>query len=113
MAEPGREDYEAAERLVREAHARAEEAARGAAGSIPPNGWSTGAETPANAFPDLGLLLKLLDSARGALPPELARQLADALRELLVALRAVIDYSLSRLEPGTPDEPRVEDIPIR
>jgi hypothetical protein len=113
MGEPGREDYEAAERLVREAHARAEEAARAAGGDIPPNGWSTGAAPSANAFPDLAVLMKLLDSARGALPPELARQLADALRELLIALRAIIDYSLARLEQPGPEEPRVEDIPIR
>ena len=36
MAEPDREAYEAAERLVREAHARAEEAARAADGDVPP-----------------------------------------------------------------------------
>src|SRR5258708_6636063 len=78
------------------AHARAEEGARAAAsGAIPPNGWATGGDTGAGAFPDLALLMRLLDSARGALPPELARQLADALRELLVALRAVIDYSIA------------------
>jgi hypothetical protein len=113
MGEPGREDYEAAERLVREAHARAEEAARGAGGDIPPNGWAAGAPPSGNAFPDLAVVLKLLDSARGAIPPELARQLADSLRDLLVALRAIIDYSLARLEQPEPEEPRVEDIPIR
>jgi hypothetical protein len=46
-------------------------------------------------------------------PPELARQLADALRELLVALRAVIDYSIERLERSPREELQVEDIPIR
>ncbi len=110
MGEPGPSDYEAAERMVREAHARAEEAARAAGDGVPPNGWASG---PAEAFGDLGALLRLLDSARGAIPPELARQLADALRELLVALRAVIDWSIARLETGGPDEPRVEDIPIQ
>ena len=84
MAEPDREAYEAAERLVREAHAKAEEAARAAAQGVPPNGWSSG-ERPARGFPDLNALLALVDAARGALPPELARQLADALRELLIA----------------------------
>jgi hypothetical protein len=111
MAEPGPSDYEAAERLVREAHARAEAAARAATGDVPPNGWAS-AETPRD-FPDLAVLLRLLDSARGAIPPELARQLADALRELLVALRAIIDWSIARLEHDGPDEPRVEDIPIQ
>jgi hypothetical protein len=113
MAEPQPSDYEAAERLVREAHARAEEAAQGAAGGVPPNGWASSSSGPGDVFGDLGVLLRLLDSARGAIPPELARQLADALRELLVALRAIIDWSIARLEQDGPDEPRVEDIPIQ
>jgi hypothetical protein len=114
MAEPGPSDYEAAERLVREAHARAEEAARAAASGVPPNGWaSAGASGSSDPFGDLGGLLRLLDSARGAIPPELARPLADALRELLIALRAIIDWSIARLEHERPDEPRVEDIPIQ
>ena len=112
MAEPDRETYEAAERLVREAHARAEEAARAAAQGVPENGWSSGAR-PESAFPDLGALLTLVDAARGALPPELARQLADALRELLIAIRAVLDFSIERLDRPPRSEPEVEDIPIR
>jgi hypothetical protein len=114
MAEPGPSDYEAAERLVREAHARAEEAARAAAGSseVPPNGWAS-ARAASDAFPDLGALLRLLDSTRGAIPPELARQLADALLQLLVALRAIIDYSIARLERPGAEERRVEDIPVQ
>ena len=112
MPEPDRETYEAAERLVREAHAKAEAAARAAAQGVPENGWSTGAR-PASGFPDLNALFALVDTARGALPPELARQLADALRDLLVALRAVLDYSIERLERPPRSEPEVEDIPIR
>jgi hypothetical protein len=113
MGEPQPSDYEAAERLVREAHARAEEAAQAAAGGVPPHGWASSSSGPGDVFGDLGVLLRLLDSARGAIPPELARQLADALRELLVALRAIIDWSIARLEQDGPDEPRVEDIPIQ
>jgi hypothetical protein len=113
MDEPRPSDYEAAERLVREAHARAEEAVRAAAGGVPPNGWASSGSRPGDSFGDLGALLRLLDTARGAIPPELARQLADALRELLIALRAVIDWSIARLEVDGPDEPRVEDIPIQ
>ena len=113
MGEPGREDYEAAERLVREAHARAEEAARAAAGTIPPSGWATAGDAQGtNPFPDLAILLRLVESARGVVPPELLRQLADALHDLLVALRAILDHSIARLEQHGPDEPRVEDIPI-
>jgi hypothetical protein len=109
MAEPDREAYAAAERLVREAQARAEEAAGGA---VPPRGWESGRAAQA-PFPDLSNLFALVDAARGALPPELARQLADALRDLLVALRSVLDYSIDRLERPPREEPRVEDIPIR
>jgi hypothetical protein len=109
MGEPDREAYEAAERLVREAQARAEEAA---AGAVPPRGFDS--ERPAQSpFPDLSSLFALVDAARGALPPELARQLADALRDLLLALRAVLDYSIDRLERPPREEPSVEDIPIR
>ena len=112
MVEPDREAYEAAERLVREAHVKAEEAARAAAQGVPENGWSSG-ERPEGGFPDLGALLALVDAARGALPPELARQLADALRDLLVAIRAVLDFSIDRLDRPPRSEPEVEDIPIR
>jgi hypothetical protein len=112
MPEPDREAYEAAERLVREAHAKAEEAARAAAQDVPENGWSSG-RARSSTFPDLAVLLALLDSARGAIPPELARQLADALRDLLLAIRAVLDYSIERLERPPRTEPDVEDIPIQ
>jgi hypothetical protein len=99
VTDPDLEAYLAAERLVREAHARAQEAA-GDAGPAPPR-------------PPLAELWSLVDAARGTLPPDLARQLADALRQLLIALRAVLDYSIARLEPPPPeDSPPVEDIPI-
>jgi hypothetical protein len=51
---------------------------------------------------------------RDVVPPELSRQLADALRDLLVALRALLDWYIERLgEPGPgPAEVEVEDIPL-
>jgi hypothetical protein len=109
MGEPNAEDYAAAERLVREAAAKAEEAAR-AAGAIPPRGYASASD--GSQFPDLSSLFALVDAARGALPPELAWALVDALRELLIALRAVLDYSIERLERPGPTGPHVEDIPI-
>ena len=102
--------YEAAERLVREAHRRAEEAAQQAAADVPPNGW---ASPPGQAAPDLNALFALVESLKGAVPPELSRQLADALRDLLLAIRAILDYSLERLDTSRPPEPQVEDIPIQ
>ena len=78
---------------------------------MPPRGWSVPGDDGGGTFPDLGQLTALVESLRGVVPPDLARQLADALRELLIALRAILDYSIARLEPE-PDEPRVEDIPV-
>jgi hypothetical protein len=111
-----REAVREAERLVREATERAEAIVREGAARVPPRGFEAPADGGGAAreqpFPDLAALTGLLEVARGALPPELQRQLAQALRELLIALRAVLDYSIDRLEPGPPAAAQVEDIPI-
>ena len=111
MAEPDdvRAQYEEAERLVREAQRAAEQAA---AGAVPPRGWSAPGDEGSGSFPDLGQLAALLESLRGVVPPDLARQLADALRELLIAVRAVLDWYIARLEPSEPAGSDVEDIPV-
>ena len=111
MPEPDLAAYEAAERLVRDAHAKAEEAVRAAAASAPPNGWATPGDTPSPPA-DFSALLAFVEAAKGTLPPELLRQLSDALRQLLIALRAVIDYSIQRLERAPAPARDVEDIPI-
>jgi hypothetical protein len=101
--------YAAADRLVREAEA----AARERASEVPPAGFEgERAHSERSAFGDLQALAGLLETARTSVPPELARQLAEAARELLIALRALIDWWIARLErpPETPVE--VEDIPI-
>lgn len=104
-----------AERLVREATERAEGMARAGA-EVPPRGFEVPDRHPgASAFGDLSALAGLLELARGALPPELSRQLVQALRELLIALRSVLDYSIERLDEIPPAQPaavQVEDIPV-
>jgi hypothetical protein len=103
------EAYAAADRLVREAEA----AARARTGEVPPSGYE-GERTSGerSAFGDLQALAGLLETARTSVPPELARQLAEAARELLLALRALIDWWIARLE-REPDQPvEVQDIPI-
>jgi hypothetical protein len=103
-----------AERLVREATERAEALVREGAAQLPPRGFEEPRDRTedASAFPDLSALTGLLELARSSLPPDLQRQLAQALRELLIALRAVLDYSIDRLEPGEAPSVQVEDIPI-
>ena len=92
-----RAQYEEAERLVREAQEAAE---RAAAREVPPMAF------------DLAQLTALVESLRGVLPPDLARQLADALRQLLLAIRAVLDWYIARLEPPERPDDDVQDIPV-
>ena len=105
-----------AERLVREATERAEAMAREGAGGADAAARLGGAGVRAprrrEPVPRPRALAGLLEVARGALPPELARQLAQALRELLIAIRAVLDYSIERLAQAEQPPPEVEDIPI-
>ena len=114
MPEDPLEAVRDAERLVREATERAERLGA----ELPPSGFQdpkAAAEEGGGAapFPDLSALAGLMDLARSSLPPDLQRQLQQALRELLIALRAVLDYSIDRLEPGQEPPPAaVEDIPI-
>jgi hypothetical protein len=61
--------------------------------------------------PDLSALVGLLGSVRAILPPELDQQFTALVREILLTLRALIDWYLERLD-RTNDERRVEDIPI-
>jgi hypothetical protein len=101
--------YAAADRLVREAEAAARERAE----DVPPAGYEgERTHTERSAFPDIQALAGLLETARSSLPPELAHQLAQAARELLIALRALIDWWIARLE-REPERPvEVQDIPI-
>jgi len=107
--------YDQADRLVREA----EEQARANARDVPPAGWAapgSGAEGERRGPPgvaELQALAGLLDLARQSVPPELARQVLDALRQLLLAVRALIDHYIERLDREREMPPEVEDIPIQ
>ena len=60
---------------------------------------------------DFRPLFMLLDAVRRGLPRELEEQFTTLLREILLTLRALIDWYIERLE-RRPAEPTVEDIPI-
>lgn len=74
----------------------------------------TGAPTTERPDPDedLSTVLAFVRSLRDLIPPDLQRRLAEALRELLLALRALIDWYLERLEQRRKTPTPVEDIPI-
>jgi len=102
---------EAAERLLSDA-----------AGHVtrkpPPAGWQQPAreEEAAGRGSGLGadadLLLALVAALRDRIPPDLQQRLAEAVREVLLALRALIDWYLERSEHQRSGPSDVEDIPI-
>jgi hypothetical protein len=60
---------------------------------------------------DFRPLFMLLEALRRGLPRELEEQFTTLLREILLTLRALIDWYIDRLEHPA-REPQVEDIPI-
>ena len=85
----------------------------------PPAGWhqaGAGAEAEGATIPpllaDTDLLLGLFSAVRDRIPPDLQQRLAEAIREVLLALRALIDWYLERTERGRSGAPEVQDIPI-
>lgn len=103
---------QAAERLFSEATSSiASEAAERL--RPPPAGWQfRGEDPPPRAGGELEALLALLDPVRDLVPSDLRRRLAEALRELLLAVRALIDWYVERLEHARADPVDVEDIPV-
>lgn len=100
---------DAAERLIAEA-------ARGPwRNRPPPAGWQTPPaeeSRPSRAAGELELLVHALRLVSELVPPEVLERLAAALRELLLAVRALIDFYIERLETRRPDRDAVQDIPI-
>jgi hypothetical protein len=110
MSDP--DPFAEAERLVRAAQEAAEQAAA-AQREPPPRGWQAPQHAaPTPAFGELSALFGLVEALKGSVPPDLLNGLTDALRDLLLALRAVLDYSIARLERPPEASVQVEDIPI-
>src|SRR5947208_1979931 len=99
----------AAERLAREAGQRLTGGVATGTSGPPPAGWQAPAG-PGAGEPDP--VDTLIHTLRGLLPPDLQQRLFDALRELLLAARALIDWALERFEERRRTPVEVEDIPI-
>lgn len=87
-----------------------------AAGSVPPGfeEWaaSLGAGSqPPRGLPDLSAVYAIFESLRRLIPVELHEQVNALQREILLTLRALIDWYLERLD-GQSRAPQVEEIPI-
>ncbi len=127
---------EAAERLMAQAAAEAAraagESARAAGGSgrassppgagndapagdpatPPPAGWQTTDHDARESTSELDPLVALVQAMRDLIPPELQQRLIAAFREVLLALRALIDWYLERLDRRREQGVEVQDIPI-
>ena len=105
----------AAERLM--AQAAAEAAARAARSgndpsTPPPAGWQSSDDDSRGSTSELDPLVALVQAVRDLIPPDLQQRLIAALRELLLALRALIDWYLERLDRRREQSVEVQDIPI-
>jgi hypothetical protein len=119
LRERVRDAQRAAERLAAEASDAAESnPARTGSDSArtPPSGWASdedGDTGPDATTREIRALVDLVDSLRRLLPEDLRAQLAELVRQLLLVLRAIIDWLVSRIERGPPGAAHeVEDIPI-
>jgi hypothetical protein len=108
----------AAERLFAEAAERlaTDQAPPERSHEVPPAGWQRVGSGPgrgeAREHELAELLLAITAAVRERIPDELARRLLDALRELLLALRALIDFYLERTARSWREPVQVRDIPI-
>jgi hypothetical protein len=118
LSERVRHAQETAERLVREANEAAHRAAEeappaGSTGRPPPRGYAVpGDEGSRSTGADLQALVALLDLGRTLVPPELREQIAGLVREILLLVRAIVDWYLERIDQRRKAPVEVEDIPI-
>lgn len=111
---------DAAERLIAEAAGGDPTAHRGRQEKPPPAGWQAPPPDPDPAANrstrrgagELELLLAGLRLISEVVPAEVLERLTAALRELLLAVRALIDFYLERLERPRNESTGVQDIPI-
>jgi hypothetical protein len=98
---------DAAERLISEA------ARTGEGRQPPPAGWQAPAASgPASPGSEVEALMQAVRALRELIPVDVIERIVAALREVLLALRALIDHYLQRLERQPRQTAEVQDIPI-
>jgi hypothetical protein len=98
---------DAAERLMDEAAARISDRV-----TPPTSGWQTQEQADAPARPPGAEFALIWQSLRELMPDDLQRRFSEAIRELLLALRALIDWYLERVEQRRAEPVQVQDIPV-
>ena len=78
----------------------------------PPAGWQTAEESSRGSTSELDPFVALVQAMRDLIPPDLQQRLIAALREVLLALRALIDWYLERLDRRREQGVEIQDIPI-
>ncbi len=78
----------------------------------PPAGWQAAGDEARESTSELDPLVALAQAMRDLVPPDLQRRLVAAIREVLLALRALIDWYLERFERQREQGVEVQDIPI-
>src|SRR5690349_9523859 len=102
---------------VREQIRAAEREAERIAREVPPGGFETARENREHAD-EVQALAALLQTLRDLVPAELQEQFREVMRQVLLLLRALVDWWIERLDNEAPvarapaGEPPVEDIPI-
>ncbi len=105
-----RETQDAAQRL-------AGEAASARSQQTPPAGWAS-PDDHARRTSEVQALAALLESLRDLIPDDLREQFRELVRQVLLLVRALIDWWVERIEVGAvtadlqPRGPVVQDIPI-
>jgi hypothetical protein len=81
----------------------------------PPAGWQVPRNVRQASSPgaEFDALISAARSVRELLPPEVAQRLVEAVKDVLMAARALIDWYIERLDRRPPPQPEVEDIPIQ
>jgi hypothetical protein len=118
LSERVRHAQETAERLVREASEAAQQAAAQSGANPggdrpPPRGYAVpGEDGGRSSVADLQALVALLELGRTLVPAELREQLAELVREILLLVRAIVDWYIERIDQRRQAPVEVEDIPI-
>jgi hypothetical protein len=79
-------------------------------GTTPPRGWELPREQ--QQTPDSDSIAQLVEQLLAFVPEELRARLTEAMRQLLEAIRALIDWCVARLEQRGSEPVEVHDIPI-